>query len=123
MSGRWPNPWLVLGAQAAALAVFQAAYARQGAFPSPLAVGVFSCAPSLFVFLWVLVDARRRKAPCFDLGFLVLAWFPFSVLAYLLWSRGRRRLLALAGLAALYLVPWLCGVFGHVTRAVLARML
>jgi hypothetical protein len=119
MAGRWPNPWLALGAPTAALAVFQAAYAWQGAFPSPLAVGVFSYAPSLFVFLWVLADARRRKAPCFDSGFLVLAWFPFSVLAYLLWSRGRRGLLTLAGLAGLYLVPWLCGGCAQVARALL----
>ena len=48
--------------------------------------------------------------PCYDFGFFVALGFPFSVVWYLLWTRGLRGLLVIGIFLGLYLTPWLCAI-------------
>ena len=55
---------------------------------------------------WIAADARRRRrVPCFDFGFLCIAFYPISLPWYCVWSRGWRGLLMLGLLACLWVLP------------------
>jgi hypothetical protein len=58
------------------------------------------------VLIWMDFDAvRTRRRPCIDFGLFLVATFPLSVVWYCFWSRGRRRMRLLLGLAGLLFVP------------------
>jgi hypothetical protein len=104
-----------------ALAVTQSGYTVFQVVPSPLVTVLLEYGPAFFVVLWVLADAsRRRRVPCHDFGFFVLAAFPLSVIWYVLWTRRLRGLLVLGALLGLFLAPWLCAVAARVALSVLA---
>jgi hypothetical protein len=65
---------------------------------------------ALPVLVWMDYDViRRHRRPCYDFGLFLTMTFPFSVLWYCFWSRGRRGLRLLLGLACLLYVPFLVG--------------
>jgi hypothetical protein len=62
---------------------------------------------AVMLVLWVVADARRRRAvPCYDFGLLVGVTFPVSVAWYCVWSRGWRGFLWAGGLILLWLAPY-----------------
>lgn len=102
------GPFGVLSATVAAFSTFQAAYVVAGVTPSGAADQLTSLGLTLAFLLWVVADARRhRRVPCYDFGFLVAVYFPFSLLWYVLWSRGWRGIFTLAALLGLMCLPWL----------------
>jgi hypothetical protein len=65
----------------------------------------------LLVIYWIIADARQRRCvPCFDFGFLVGIFLPFSLIWYAFWTRGRRGLLLLLAIAGSIYGPWICVV-------------
>src|SRR5207247_10675294 len=65
------------------------------------------------VFYDVVGFGRRssgQRFPCYDFGFFVALGFPFSMVWYLLWTRGLRGLLVIGIFLGLYLTPWLCAI-------------
>jgi hypothetical protein len=96
---------------AAMLAVVQTVYGLTGAAPSWLAEVLLSYTFSLYVVFWMVLDAEERsRVPFFDFGMLAMAFFPVSLVWYVLWTRGWwRGLGVLALLFALALAPSLCG--------------
>jgi hypothetical protein len=78
--------------------------------PTELEVIVAGYVPMIFVLLWMIEDAyRRRSTPCFDFGFLICVLFPLSLLGYLVWTRGWWGLVVFAGMLAAIYVPWFVG--------------
>jgi hypothetical protein len=78
--------------------------------PTELEVIVAGYVPMIFVLLWMIEDAyRRRSTPCFDFGFLICVFFPLSLLGYLVWTRGWWGLVVFAGMLAAIYVPWFVG--------------
>jgi len=103
--------WGPLVILAAAESVILSSYVVLGASPSPLQMVILPSAIAFFMMLWVLEDAHRRQGfPCYDFGFFVALGFPFSVVWYLLWTRGLRGLLVIGIFLGLYLTPWLCAI-------------
>ncbi len=103
--------WGPLVILAAAESVILSSYVVLGASPSPLQMVTLPSAIAFFMMLWVLEDAHRRQGfPCYDFGFFVALGFPFSVVWYLLWTRGLRGLLVIGIFLGLYLTPWLCAI-------------
>ena len=103
--------WGPLVILAAAESVILSSYVVLGASPSPLQMVILPYAIAFFMMLWVLEDAHRRQGfPCYDFGFFVALGFPFSVVWYLLWTRGLRGLLVIGIFLGLYLTPWLCAI-------------
>ena len=106
-----PSHWGPLVILAAAESVILSSYVVLGASPSPLQMVTLPSAIAFFMMLWVLEDAHRRQGfPCYDFGFFVALGFPFSVVWYLLWTRGLRGLLVIGIFLGLYLTPWLCAI-------------
>jgi hypothetical protein len=82
-------------------------HATVGPPPSETVQFLTSFGLVLAFILWVTADARsRRRTPCYDFGFLVVVFFPASLVWYVLWSRGWRGLLTLAALVGLMLLPY-----------------
>ena len=103
--------WGPLVILAAAESVILSSYVVLGTSPSPLQMVFLPSAIAFFMMLWVLEDAHRRQGfPCYDFGFFVALGFPFSVVWYLLWTRGLRGLLVIGIFLGLYLTPWLCAI-------------
>ena len=103
--------WGPLVILAAAESVILSSYVVLGASPSPLQMVILPYAIAFFMMLWVLEDAHRRQGfPCYDFGFFVALGFPFSVIWYLLWTRGLRGLFVIGIFLGLYLTPWLCAI-------------
>jgi len=103
--------WGPLVILTAAESVILSSYVVLGASPSPLQMVILPYAIAFFMMLWVLEDAHRRQGfPCYDFGFFVALGFPFSVVWYLLWTRGLRGLLVIGIFLGLYLTPWLCAI-------------
>ena len=103
--------WGPLVILAAAESVILSSYVVLGTSPSALQMVILPSAIAFFMMLWVLEDAHRRQGfPCYDFGFFVALGFPFSVIWYLLWTRGLRGLLVIGIFLGLYLTPWLCAI-------------
>ena len=103
--------WGPLVILAAAESVILSSYVVLGTSPSPLQMVILPSAIAFFMMLWVLEDAHRRQGfPCYDFGFFVALGFPFSVVWYLLWTRGLRGLLVIGIFLGLHLTPWLCAI-------------
>jgi len=103
--------WGPLVILAAAESVILSSYVVLGTSLSPLQMVILPSAIAFFMMLWVLEDAHRRQGfPCYDFGFFVALGFPFSVVWYLLWTRGLRGLLVIGIFLGLYLTPWLCAI-------------
>jgi len=103
--------WGPLVILAAAESVILSSYVVLGTSPSALQMVILPSAIAFFMMLWVLEDAHRRQGfPCYDFGFFVALGFPFSVVWYLLWTRGLRGLLVIGIFLGLYLTPWLCAI-------------
>jgi hypothetical protein len=101
------GPTGILVATIVAYSAFLVAYVAIGSAPSQGAQQLTSVGLSLAMVLWVMADARLgRRTPCYDFGFLVAAFFPASLVWYVVWSRGRRGLLTLGFLSGLMLLPW-----------------
>lgn len=101
------GPMGILVATVASCSAFLVAYVAIDSAPSQGAQQLTSFGLSLAMVLWVMADARRgRRTPCYDFGFLVAAFFPVSLVWYVVWSRGRRGLLTLGALFGLMLLPW-----------------
>lgn len=67
-----------------------------------------SYVPSVFVLLWITDDAHRRRCtPCYDFGFLMWYLFPFSLLGYLVWTRGWWGLAVFGVLLAVMYGTWI----------------
>jgi hypothetical protein len=123
MLSRPLNPWVLLAVLIGALAVGQSVYTAFGIVPSPLGFALLEYSPAFFLVLWVLADAgRKRRVPCHDFGFFLMAGFPFSVVWYVLWTRRLRGLLVLGALLGLFLAPWLCAVAVRVGLIVLGAL-
>jgi hypothetical protein len=92
-------------------------YVALGTTPSGRANLLFQVSLSWAFILWVEAVARHRHiVPCHDFGFLVAVGFPVSLVWYVFWSRGRRGILALAGLFAVMTLPWLTAVMVWLLR-------
>jgi hypothetical protein len=101
------GPFGMLAATVAAASAFLVAYVAAGRYPSATALRLASLGVDLGLILWIAADARlRRRTPCYDFGFLVAVFFPFSLVWYVVWSRGLKGLLTLAGLFGLAFLPW-----------------
>jgi hypothetical protein len=69
----------------------------------------------LFLILWMMMDARRRRCvPCHEFGFLAGVYMPISLLWYLCWSRGWKGLLLLAAFLGMVLLPGITAGFVYV---------
>jgi hypothetical protein len=114
------GPFGALLAAVLTIATLEAAYVAAGVSPS-VGGSLSTFALALAFVLWIDTDARRQHiTPCHDFGFLVAVFFPFSLLWYVLWSRGRRGLLVLGALFGLMLLPWLLAVAVWILRSGLA---
>jgi hypothetical protein len=88
-----------------------------GQEPPESVLKLSSTAQILFVIYWVVMDARcRRRVPCHDFGFLVGVFLPVSLAWYLVWTRGLRGLLLLAGFALLLILPQLGAMLALVLK-------
>src|SRR6476469_9437697 len=92
------------------LAILQPAYFLVQRIPGPvpmnLAEVLFRYAIPYSTALWIVADAKqRRRTPCFDFGFFVLAMWPLSLFWYCISSRGWHGLGLSMGLTALAFVP------------------
>jgi hypothetical protein len=102
------GPLLLLSAS---VAMFASIYALLGEQPPENVLRLFSTVQVLFILYWVVIDARRRRCvPCHDFGFLVGVFLPVSLAWYVVWTRGLRGLLLLAGFALLVIAPQLCAI-------------
>ena len=111
MAPIWLNHWGPLVALAAVESAMLSFYVVLGVNPSPLQMALMPFAIAFFMILWVLEDAHRQQGyPCYDFGFFVALGFPFSVVWYLLWTRGFRGLLVMGIFLGIYLAPWLCAI-------------
>ena len=100
------KPMAHLLAFAGAVTVGFAAYLLAGVSVSPAFEELAAVGWALMLVLWADADARRRRlVPCYDFGLLVGVYAPLSVVWYCVWSRGRRGLLVVAALAALWVAP------------------
>jgi hypothetical protein len=109
-------PYLPLLALTAVLSLVNAAWVAGGGTPSPEAERVCELALALFLILWVTGDARRRGCvPCYEFGFLVGVFLPVSIAWYVLWSRGWKGLILLAGLAGLLILPGVAAALAWLT--------
>jgi hypothetical protein len=94
-------------ALAAMIASFDLAYVVCAVPRSELAGRLASYSFALYLVLWMMADARRRRAvPCFDFGTLAAVYFPLSFVWYVIHSRGVRGLLVLLAVLGLLLAPW-----------------
>jgi hypothetical protein len=107
------KPIALLVALSLATAAFLCAYVIMGAAPTRVAEMLVSTGWTVMLALWVDADARRRRrVPCFEVGFLVAAFLPVSLVCYCVWSRGwRRGLLVLLALLGLWAVPQLVAMY------------
>jgi hypothetical protein len=104
----WLGRFGLLLLPVAAISILQVVYIIFGATPSGPATLLFQLTFALAFILWMETDARHRRIlPCHDFGFLVGIFFPLSLVWYVFWSRGRKGVLALAGLLTLLMIPWL----------------
>ena len=82
-----------------------------------LAMAALPLAFPLFVILWVVADARRRRlTPCFDFGFFVALGFPLSVAWYVLRTRKLWGVVVLAALFGLFVFPFVCAALVLMTK-------
>jgi hypothetical protein len=109
-----------IGLLAAALAVLGPVYvvvaAMRGQPPRVLPLLIVQYALPVTILAWIAADAKeRRRTPCFDYGFFLLATWPLSLFWYCISTRGWRGL----GLAVgLLLLCWLPMMFMGVVDAV-----
>jgi hypothetical protein len=104
------SPFLEIVLLMAVLAVLEPIYALVASVPGPaprnIAEIIFRYALPYTTALWIVADAKeRRRTPCFDFGFFVLATWPLSLFWYCISSRGWRGLGLSIGLIALAIVP------------------
>jgi hypothetical protein len=93
------------------LSLFNAAYILLGHSPSPSATLLLGYAQSLFILLWLMGDARRRRCtPCYDFGFLLAVYLPLSAVWYLLWTRGWKGIVWILGFIGLLYFPWVFAI-------------
>jgi hypothetical protein len=99
------------------LAVFASMYVLLGQEPPESVFTLSGSMQLLFILYWVVVDARRRhRVPCHDFGFLVGVFLPVSLAWYLVWTRGLKGLLLLAGFALLLILPQVCAMLVFVLK-------
>jgi hypothetical protein len=100
------NPISALVVLALIATAMQCAYVVAGvplSSRAPLVLQLCSVWP---VLIWMDHDAHlRRRCPCYDFGLFLAATFPLSVAWYCFWTRGRRGLTLLLGLACLVFLP------------------
>lgn len=85
---------------------FQLGYVLAKAVPSAMANMIAAFTFGICVLTWIQDDARvRHKTPCFDFGLFLTYTSPFSVVGYLIWTRGGRGLLVAFLLLIMALIP------------------
>ena len=101
------NPIAALVVLALIATAMRCAYVVAGVAPSAQADHLLAlCCWAWPVLIWMDYDARfRRRRPCYDFGLFLVSTFPFSVVWYCFWARGRRGLKLLLGLACLLFLP------------------
>jgi hypothetical protein len=100
------GPLLGLGILQASCSIV---YAWLRAAPPEGAWSILGYCTALLVVYWIIADARQRRCvPCFDFGFLLGIFLPFSLIWYAFWTRGWRGFLLLLAIAASIYGPWLC---------------
>jgi len=125
----WPkSPLAEVVVLAGALAILQPIYALASSTPGPvplnLAEVLFRYAIPYAIALWIVADAKeRRRTPCFDFGFFVLATWPLSLFWYCISSRGWRGLGLSFGLIGLAFVPVIATFSAFVWAAVFETIL
>jgi hypothetical protein len=83
-----------------------ALYASAGLSPSSEAGFLLSLIPPLAVILWLSQDARRRRVGAvFDVGWLLMTFWPVAVPWYCFTSRGWRGGILLAAVLVLMFGP------------------
>src|SRR3954447_14924365 len=102
------GPMGILLAVVALFSAFQFACVVVGTTVTEADAQLTSFGLALSFLVWIVTDARERhRTPCYDFGFIVAAYFPFSLIWYVFWSRGWRGFLMLAAFLGLTLIPWL----------------
>ena len=102
-------PFLPMIALSTLMATIYAATTLRGGTPPE--VGPIAVAPSLFLWAWMLRDARtRRCVPCHEFGFLSGIYFPAAFLWYLFWTRGWKGFGLLAAFFGLLIFPGIVAV-------------
>lgn len=93
-------------------ALVQVGYLARGHNPPQAFLTLSGLAVTIAAILWMVDDARRnRRIPCFDFGFLAGITLPFSLIWYLVRSRGwLRGAGVLLFLIALWLIPSIAAV-------------
>ena len=105
------SPFRALVISICAISTFQIGYVVAQVVPSPASTMLLMFAPAFALVFWIEDDARhRRYSPCYDFGFLMLLFFPASLIWYAVWSRGRWGLLAAIALLGLMFIPSFCAI-------------
>ncbi len=80
--------------------------AMMGRDPSNTFLDVWVCGFYVGVLSWIETDARLyRRTPCFDFGYLMSMAMPFSLIWYLLSTRGWWTFLLIPMLIFLWMLP------------------
>lgn len=118
----WPKSMLgEVVLLAVALAVLGPAYfvvaAMRGQEPERLVLVLLQYAVPVTLLAWIAADAKeRRRTPCFDFGFFLLATWPLSLFWYCGRTRGWRGAALASGLLLLCYVPMMFVVVVDVVR-------
>ncbi len=114
------SPFARIAWTAVAVAVLLVAFTASGA--PPLAMVVLSYLGPLAVVLWIVEDAhQRRRTPCFDFGYFVLATYPFSLIWYCVSTRGWRGWLLVFAVLGIVYIPALVAMFAWTFLSAMIR--
>lgn len=120
----WPKSMLwevvVLAVGLAVLGpVYLVTAAVRGQQPLLLVPFLMQYAVPVALLAWIMADAKeRRRTPCFDFGFFLLATWPLSLFWHCWLTRGWRGLALAAGLLLLGNVPMMFMVLVDIARPV-----